>query len=180
MAFWPKKKKTADRSEKILRCVDELRRVAASRGLAESEVVTALQTALGCEIAFGVRQRTHSPDQTKYVLDQVLDDIVPVVRETAYVAAHLPVPLEYEDGKQLTGDELKALANRIYREATRNNTPVTAALSATLKALGGMIGILAERPGVSADELIRVCQDGLAESIQDVRTLRASQKGQRS
>jgi hypothetical protein len=70
----------------------------------------------------------------------------------------------------LTDEQFKALTMRIINEATKNNTPVGDALSAMAEALGGLIGILAERPGVSADELIKFSQNAVAEFAQEALT----------
>jgi hypothetical protein len=67
------------------------------------------------------------------------------------------------------------LATRILNEATKNNTPVGDALSATAKAVGLMIGnIAAEQPGVSVDDLIKFSQNGVAEFAREAIAYRAS------
>jgi protein tyrosine phosphatase (PTP) superfamily phosphohydrolase (DUF442 family) len=65
--------------------------------------------------------------------------------------------------RKLTEQEFRDLTTRIVNEATKNNTPVSDALAATAKAMGLMICILAERPGVSADELVAFAQNAVAE-----------------
>jgi hypothetical protein len=145
---------TFDKGAKINRQADELRRNAAKK-LTGSDLLIALQTALGNEVAETVLQskQIFSADQKQYVLDQVLDAICPGVREAAYIAADLPKPSRHEEGRNLTDDEFNALTTRILNEATKNNTPVGDALTATAKALGLMISILHERPGVSSENL---------------------------
>jgi hypothetical protein len=176
MAFWSKKTEPAnstgrDAGAKINKQADELRRVAAKE-LTGPDVVVALQTALGGEVAAIVLRRnaSFSPDQKLYVIDQWLDRVCPGVREAAYVAADLPSPPQNDEGKELTTEEFSALTTRILNEATKNNTPVGDALSATAKALGVMISIFAERPGVSAEELVKFSQNDIAEFAQDALT----------
>src|SRR5262249_45492432 len=110
------------------------------------------------------------------VLDQVLDTIGPALREVAYEAADLPPPPPNEEGRDLTEDEFAGLTSRIINEATKNNTPVGDAITATAKAIGVMIGILAERPDVSAEELIKVSQEAVAGFAREALDFRASQK----
>ena len=169
---------TFDKGEKINRCADELRRLAVSQTATESDAIVALQTALGNAIAATVlaRNPTFLPDQKLHVLDQMLDAIGPGVRETAYIAADLPSPPQNEEGRDLTEDEFVGLTSRIINEATKNNTPVGDGLSATAKAIGVMISILAERPDVSAEELIKCSQDAVAEFARAALDFRASQK----
>jgi hypothetical protein len=126
-----------DKGAKINRWVDELRRVAAKE-LTGSEVVAALQTALGDEVAHSVLQRNpnSSPDQKRYVLDEVLNAVWPGVREAAYMEANLPAPDPYDEERELTSEEFHQLTLRIINAATQANVPVSDALSATAKAMG--------------------------------------------
>jgi hypothetical protein len=123
-----------DRGEKIYILARELRRVAISRQLTDADTITALQTALGGELAAALqRNPTWSPDQ------------------------------------------IRGLATHILNEAMKNNTPVGDALSATAKAAGLIIGnVVAERPGVSAEELIKFIQNAVAEFAQEAIKYRAS------
>jgi hypothetical protein len=166
-----------DKGEKINQWARELQRVAKTE-LAGSEVVVALQTALGNEIAdMAIRRNPNSlPGQKLHVIDQVLDGSLPGVREAAYIAADLPSPPQYEDEKDLTHEELTDLTSRIVNEATKNNVPVNASLTATAKALGLIICILAERPGVSAEELIKLGQEAVAGFTREAQAFRPSQK----
>jgi hypothetical protein len=92
MAFWSKKSTRPEPSEnpfrarnpeafdkgaEINKCARELRRIAMSTQSTEAEAITALQTALGGEIAATVLRRnpTFSPDQNLHALDQVLDGV---------------------------------------------------------------------------------------------------------
>jgi hypothetical protein len=117
------------------------------------------------------------PDQKLHVLDQMLDAICPGVREEAYKAADLPSPSQNEEGRDLTDDEFVGLTTRIINEATKNNTPVADGITATTKAIGAMISILAERPGAaSAEELIKLSQDAVAQFAREALDFLASQK----
>jgi hypothetical protein len=157
-----------DKGAKINRQANELRCFAAKE-LTGSDVVVALQTALGNEIAANAihRNPNFSPDQKLYVIDQLLDGVCPGVREAAYMAADLPSRPQNDEGKDLTSEEFNALTTRIINEATKNNTPVGDALSATAKALGVQISILAERPNASAEELIKFSQNAVADFAQE-------------
>jgi hypothetical protein len=137
MAFWSKKTEgenpdTLDRGAKIIRQADELRRDAAKKFMG-FDVIVALQTALGGEVAAMALRKdpSFSPDQKLYLLDQILDGVCPGVRKAAYVAANLPPPPQNDEGKELTNEEFNALTMRILNEATKNNTPVGDALTAT-------------------------------------------------
>ena len=81
----------------------------------------------------------------------------------------------HDEERDLTEEEFKALTTRILNEATKNNTPVGDALSATAKAMGVMISILAERPDVSAEDLIKFSQNAVAEFARNALDFRASQ-----
>jgi hypothetical protein len=179
MAFWPKKTEAArtDKGAEINRKADELRRLAAKE-LTGSEVIVALQIALGSEVAATALRGnpSFSPDQKLYVMDQVLDGVCPGVREAAYIAADLSPPQQNDEGKDLTTEEFSALTTRIINEATKNNTPVGDALSATAKALGVMISILAERPGMSAEELVKFSQNAVAEFAREAITFRQKRR----
>jgi len=56
------------------------------------------------------------------------------------------------------------------------NVPVGDALSATVNAMGQMICILSERPGTSADDLIKWCQRVVPEFIQEALARRAEER----
>jgi|tagenome__1003787_1003787.scaffolds.fasta_scaffold20962038_2 hypothetical protein len=192
MAFWSKKEPPEqpsenpwraldpaifDKGERINRRADELRRLAGSGDFSGSDVIVTLQTALGNEIAASTLQRnpTFSPDQKQYVIDQVLDAVGPGVREAAYIAANLPSVPPHDEARDLTEEEFSALTNRILNEATKNNTPL-GALSATAKAVGVMISILAKRPNISAEDLIQFSQNAVAEFARNALEFRASQR----
>ena len=168
--------KAFDKGAKINRWADELRRVAAKE-LTGSEVAAALQTALGNEIAAVVLRRnpSFSPDQTQYAMDEVLNGVCPGVREAAYMAANLPEPNSYDEGGDLTSEEFHELTLRIINAATKSNVPVSDAISATAKAMGAMICILAERPGTSVEDLIKWSQQAIAEFTQHAIAQRAAQ-----
>ena len=160
-----------DRGAKINRRANELRRIAA-RGLPGSDVIVALQSALGDEVAATVllRNPSFSPDQKVHVIDQMLDAICPGVREAAYMAADLPSPPQNDEGRDLSAEEFNGLTTRIVNEATKNNTPVNGALTATAKALGVLISTLAQRPGVSAEQLVKFSQNAIAEFAREAST----------
>ena len=126
---------TFDRGAKINRWADELRRVAAKE-LTESDVVIALQTALGNEVALRILRKnpSYSPDQKRYVIDEVLNAVCPGVREAAYMAANLPEPDPFDEGRDLTSEEFHQLTLRIINVATTGNAPVGDAISATDRA----------------------------------------------
>jgi hypothetical protein len=153
-----------------------LRRIAAKE-LTGSEVAAALLTALGHEVAARVLQRnpSFSPAKKLYVMDEMLNEVCPGVREAAYMAADLPAPAPYDDGRDLTSEEFHELTLRIINAATKGNAPVGDALSATAKAMAAMICILAERPGTSAEALVKWSQQAVAEFTQHVIAERASQ-----
>ena len=68
-----------DRGERINSLARELRRVAMSGQLTDADTITALQIALGGELAaFSLRKNpSWSPDQKRYFLDQILDTVDP-------------------------------------------------------------------------------------------------------
>jgi hypothetical protein len=169
-----------DKGETINRCASKLRCLAMSQTSTSSDAIIALQTALGNEIAATALRGNPNflPDQKLYKLDQMLDAIGPGVREAAYIAADLPSPPQNEEGRDLTGDEFTGLTTRILNEATKNNTRVNDGITATAKAIGIMISILAERSGVSAsaEELIKFSQDAVAEYARAAVDFVASQK----
>jgi hypothetical protein len=99
MAFWSKKTtrpespsenpfralnpEAFDRGAKINGLACELRQVATSTQLTASDIIAALQIALGGEIAANVLRRnpSFSPDQKLYTIDQLLDGVSPGLRE---------------------------------------------------------------------------------------------------
>jgi hypothetical protein len=95
MAFWSKKTTRPESpSENPFRAlnpeafdrgakISELRQVATSTQLTASDIIAALQIALGGEIAANVLRRnpSFSPDQKLYTIDQLLDGVSPGVRE---------------------------------------------------------------------------------------------------
>jgi hypothetical protein len=164
-----------DRGAKINRWADELRRVAAKE-LTGSDIAVALQTALGDEVAAQVLQKTFSPDQSRYVIDELLNEVCPGVRKAAYMAANLPEPDPYDEGRDLTSEEFHQLTLRIINAATKGNVPVSDAISATAKAMGDIICILAERPGNSAENLVKWGQQAIAEFTQHAIAERAAQR----
>jgi len=184
MAFWSKsggRTKSADsnpfralnpaefdRGGRINRQAADLQRLA-GKELTGTDVVIALQTALGHEIADSTRRRNpqFSPEQMRHVIDQTLDAVIPGVREAAYIAADLPSPPESIEGEGLSEEQFRALTMRIVNEASKNNVPVGDSVTATAKALGILISVLSERPGVSADELIKASQDAVREFTRD-------------
>jgi hypothetical protein len=190
MAFWSKKTQPAENANlraleaqlrasnpteydlgaQVNRKARELQRVAAKESSEpdHSFAVTALHIALGNEIAALVARRNPnlSPDQKRQMINQVLDTVCPAgVREAAYSAANLPMPVE-ED----------ILINRIVHEATKNDTPVQEAVSATAEALGRMIAILSERPGYSSEELIKYGQNAVAHFARETLAFRQTRK----
>jgi hypothetical protein len=75
------------------------------------------------------------------------------------MAANLPTPPQNYEGKPLTDDQIRD------------------ALTATTRIVGTMISVLAERPGVSAELLIKSSQDAVAEfSNNAIMAARASKK----
>jgi hypothetical protein len=71
------------------------------------------------------------------------------------------------EGENFTVEQFSDLTGRILNEATKNDTPIDAALSAIARALGLMISTLAQRPGVSVEQLIKLSQEGVAEYARD-------------
>ncbi len=114
-----------DTGAKINELADQLRRMATGK-LQGSEVLVALQTALGAEIAATTARRNANagPDSLRYIMDQLIDAISPGVREAAYIAADLPEPEPYGDS-DLTEEEFRELTSRILNAATQNNVPIT-------------------------------------------------------
>jgi hypothetical protein len=145
---------------------------------ARRRLAAALLTALGNEVAARVLQRnpSFSPDKKLYVIDEMLNEVCPGVREAVYMAANLPAPAPYDDGRDLTSEEFHQLTLRIINAATKSNAPVSDAISATAKAMGAMICILAERPGTSAEDLIKWSQQAVAEFTQHAIAERAAQR----
>jgi hypothetical protein len=184
MAFWSKKSTARpetkgenpyraidpaafDRGAAINKVADQLRHVA-SDSLQGSDVVAAIQTALGAEIATMIAQRNPNagPESLRYIMDQVLDGIPDGLREAVYMTANLPPPGPYGD-RELTEQEFSELTNRIVNAATWGNVPVTEAMTATAKALGSILCIVGQRPGVDADKLIAFCQDAIGKFAQE-------------
>jgi hypothetical protein len=111
------------------------------------------------------------------VLDEVLNAVCQGVREAAYMAADLPPPPEHNGERELTSEEFHAVTLRVINAATKHNTPVNDALSATAKAMGAMICILSERPGeTSAEDWIKWSQQAIAEFTQHAIAERAAQR----
>jgi hypothetical protein len=166
---------TFDKGAKINEVAATVRHLASSK-LQGSELLAALQTALGAEIAASVVQKhpNDGPDTQLYIIDQILDGIASGVREAAYIAADLPDPQPYGD-RELTAEEFVELTNRIVNAATKNNVPVTEAVTATAKALGLIICILAERPDVSVDKMIEFAQEAVATFTREGIAFRKSQ-----
>ena len=152
---------TFDRDSMINDIADHLRRMASAK-LQASDVVAALQTALGAEIAALIERQNPNagPDSLRYIMEQVFGTIVHGVREAAYTAADLPEPETYVE-RNLTEEEFHELTNRVVNAATQNNVPITELMTATAKALGLVIGILSERPGVDLNELIVFSQQAI-------------------
>lgn len=144
------------------RAVD-LQRVA-SRQLEDGEALVALQTALGNHIAVIVARRNPEfpPDQNQHMIDETVDAVCVGLRDATYLAADLPSVQPDAGGRDLTDEEFNSLTQRIIHAATKNNTPVTDAVSATAKALAVQISILSKREGVSLDDLIHYSQEALA------------------
>ena len=81
------------------------------------------------------------------------------------------------EGENFTVEQFNDLTGRILNEATKNDTPIDAALSAIARALGLMISILAQRPGVSVEQFIKLSQDGVAEYARDALAKIANKRG---
>lgn len=160
---------------KINEVAASVRQLAGSQ-LRGSDLLVALQTALGAEVAASVFQKHPKPgaDTQLYLIDQILDAIAPGVREAAYIAADLPDPQPRGD-RELTAEEFIELTNRIVNAATKNDVPVTDAVAATAKALGVIICILGERPEYSVDELIEYSQKAVATFAREAMAFRSSQ-----
>jgi hypothetical protein len=191
MAFWSKKPpQDAPPPENPFRQYDpvlfdkgaKINEVAASvRHLASIklqgiQLLVALQTALGAEVAAQVvREHPNDGADTQLcIIDQILDGVAPGVREAAYIAADLPDPQPRGD-RELTAEEFVELTNRIVNAATKNNVPVSDAVTATAKALGLIICILGERPDVSVDQLIEHAQEAVASFTRQAMEFRGSQ-----
>jgi hypothetical protein len=148
----------------------------ASSKLQGSQLLVALQTALGAEVAASVVRKhpNDGADSQLYIIDQILDGIAPGVREAAYIEANLPDPQPYGD-RELTAEEFVELTNRIVNAATKNNVPVTDSVAATAKALGLIICILGERPDVSVDQGIKIAQEAVESYTREAIAFRKSQ-----
>jgi hypothetical protein len=100
MTFWSKTKPASenpfrasnpdlfDKGARINQCADELRRLPTLRELASislGHAIAALQTALGNEVAATVLERNpnFSADQKQYVIDEILDEVRPGLRQAA-------------------------------------------------------------------------------------------------
>ena len=110
-----------DRGAMINDLADHLRRIASGK-LQGSDVVAALQTALGAEIAALIARKNPNagPDSLRYIMEQVFGTITDGVREAAYMAANLPEPEPYGE-RDLTEEEFNELTNRVVNAATQNN-----------------------------------------------------------
>jgi hypothetical protein len=182
VAFWWKKKadpEGVDRGAEINRKAAELRRVAGKGAARWSDAVAALQTALGGEVAAEVLRSNpnFSPGQKLYAIDQILDGVCPGVREAAYDSADLSPSPRIDQDRDLSEQEFNDLATRIINEATKNNMPVGESLAATTKAVGLLIGILSERPGFSADDLVTSSQKAVAEFTREAISFRQNMTG---
>jgi hypothetical protein len=85
-----------------------------SAQLTDADTITALQTALGGELAAHALRRNpnFSPEQKLYFLDQMLDGVAPGVREAAYIEADLPAPPQNPEGNDLTEEQFRGLATQ--------------------------------------------------------------------
>jgi hypothetical protein len=108
-----------DKGAKIIRKADELRRISAKEST-ESEALVALQTALGKEVVAQVLRKnpSYSPDEKRHMIDEMLNALCPGVREAAYIAANLPDPAPFDEGRDLTSEEFHQLTLRIINEQT--------------------------------------------------------------
>ncbi len=128
----------------------------------------ALQTALGRAVAELVLQREpkFSEGQKLFAISQILERVSIAVRDEAHDAARVGI-LPHEQDGNLTAEQFNDIAHRVLKEAIRHDPPLSDALAATAKALGAIISILAERPDMSADELIAFSQNAVAEFARD-------------
>ena len=189
MAFWSRKAspQSASDTENSYRAIDpaafdkgamindiadHLRRIASGK-LRGSDVVIALQTALGAEIAALTARRNPNaePDTFRYIMEQALEAVTPGVREAAYTAANLPAPEPYGEG-DLTEDQFRELTNRIMNAATRDNVPVTDAMTATARALGIILCLVGERQGDDVERLIVFSQDAIRQFTKEAISVR--------
>ena len=188
MAFWSKKSSSQSETttENPFRAIDpaafgrgakindvsgQLRRLASTE-LEGSDVVAALQTALGAEIAALTTRRNHNagPDTLRYIMDQLLDAVREGLREATYLAANLPVPEPYGQ-RDLTEQEFRELTNRIMNAATHGNVPVTESMTATAKVLGTILCTVGQRPGVDVDRLIAFGQEAIGQYAKEAIAL---------
>ena len=169
-----------DRGAKINDVSGQLRRLASSE-LEGTDVVAALQTAFGAEIAALIaRQNPNAgPESLRYIMDQLLDAVREGLREATYTAANLPVPEPYGE-RDLTEQEFRELTNRIMNAATQGNVPATESMTATAKALGTILCTIGQRPGIDVDRLIAFGQQAIGQYAKDAIALRQQdrQEGQ--
>jgi len=188
MAFWSKKSSSQSETttENPFRAIDpaafgrgakindvsgQLRRLASTE-LEGSDVVAALQTALGAEItALTARQNPNAGSDTlRYIMDQLLDAVREGLREATSIAANLPVPEPYGEG-ELTEQEFRELTNRIMNAATHGNVPVTESMTATAKVLGTILCTVGQRPGVDVERLIAFGQEAIGQYAKEAIAL---------
>jgi hypothetical protein len=146
-----------DQGERIGRRADELRRVAA-QGLTESEILTALGSATGRQVASMVKRLPNLS------IIELLDTTFEGAREHAYIA--LGLPPENESATELTEQQFNELTNRIVRAATLKTIP-NDAICAMAKALGVLISFSARRDGASVEKLVEFSQGAVAQFSQE-------------
>ncbi len=156
-----------DERAKIARRATELAGVAA-KDMAAPGVVIALQTALGRAVANLVLQREpkFSETQRLFAVSQILERVSMGLRDEAHEAAGVGSISQDQDAK-LTAEQFDGLAHRVLQEATKHNPPLGDALAATAKALGVIISMLAEQPGMSADDLIAFSKRAVTDFARD-------------
>lgn len=132
---------------KINRRARELQR-AAGEGLNDGEIVSALGTALGNQVASMVKK------QPNLSIDEMLELVCRGVHEAAYIDSNLP-PKNYD--RELTSDEFAALSDKLLNVAIANKIQPMDGMVALTKALGTLISFQARRQGCPAEELLRIC-----------------------
>jgi hypothetical protein len=151
---------TFDRGARINQRADELLHLAGF-GMGENEALIALGNAIGRGIAAMIGR--HPALSVEDVLDTVCDG----AREQAELA--LGLPTNNDQATELSEDQFSELATRIINTAVRRTIP-NDAICATAKALGVLIAFTAHRESTSDDELLRFCQNAIADFARDAKT----------
>ena len=160
-----------DKGAKINDVSGQLRRLASTE-LEGSDVVAALQAALGAEIAALTARRNPNagPDTLRYITDQLLDAVREGLREATYIGSEPTSPAAlrrkrpYRARVSRTDKSDHERGNAWQRTRDRSMT-------ATAKVLGTILCTVGQRPGVDVDRLIAFGQEAIGQYAKEAIAL---------